>query len=397
MGLIDALCDDNVWQEFLLYKKEKSLLPDKVIEKYEKFINNKEYTTVVNSICEGKYNFSIPKKVVISKMGKSKKRIVYLYNEDEVYVLKLINYLLYQYDNLFSSNLYSFRAHNGVKQAIHKLTKTKNLKNMYGYKVDIQNYFNSIPVDKLLMNLKEDIKDEKLYQLIVQILTNPYVDYNGEIIKEEKGIMAGVPISSFFANYYLKELDAYFEKKNIVYLRYADDIIIFDKEKSNIDIFKGYIKDYLNKMGLQINIEKEYFYNPNDTFEFLGFSFNNGIIDISNNTMKKIQGKIKRSAKGLRRWKLKKDATDEVTIKAMNRKFNRKFYGKEENDLSWKYWFFPVINTTNSLSKIDKYMQDWQRYIVTGKHNKKNYEKVPYSFLKECNYKPLVHEFYKEK
>ena len=33
-----------------------------------------------------------------------------------------------------------------------------------------------------------------------------------------------------------------------------------------------------------------------------------------------------------------------------------------------------------------KYMQDYQRYIVTGKHNKKNYEKVPYSYLKKCNY-----------
>ena len=58
---------------------------------------------------------------------------------------------------------------------------------------------------------------------------------------------------------------------------------------------------------------------------------------------------------------------------------------------------FPLINTSNSLKKIDKYMQDWQRYIITGKHNKKNYEKVPYSFLKKCNYKSLVNEYYKYK
>lgn len=81
----------------------------------------------------------------------------------------------------------------------------------------------------------------------------------------------------------------------------------------------------------------------------------------------------------------------------MNRKFNRKFYGKNENDLTWKYWFFPTINTSKNLKVVDEYMQESQRYIITGKHNKKNYEKVPYEILKKCNYKCLVNEYYKSK
>ena len=92
---------------------------------------------------------------------------------------------------------------------------------------------------------------------------------------------------------------------------------------------------------------------------------------------------------------IKKNATPEVTLKAMNRKFNKKFFGKNENDLTWKYWFFPVINTDVTLKAIDNYMQEAQRYIVTGKHNKRNFEKVPYEFLKKCNYKSLVNEYYK--
>jgi hypothetical protein len=42
-------------------------------------------------------------------------------------------------------------------------------------------------------------------------------------------------------------------------------------------------------------------------------------------------------------------------------------------------------------------MQEWQRYIVTGVHNKKNYEKVPYEMLKDAGYKSLVNEYYKFK
>ena len=41
-------------------------------------------------------------------------------------------------------------------------------------------------------------------------------------------------------------------------------------------------------------------------------------------------------------------------------------------------------------------MQEQQRYIVTGKHNKRNYELVPYQTLKECNYKSLVNEYYNQ-
>ena len=148
---------------------------------------------------------------------------------------------------------------------------------------------------------------------------------------------------------------------------------------------------------LKPNHSKEHYYNPGETFEFLGFSFNGKKVDLSINTIHKIKGKIRRTARGLRRWMVRKNADINGTIKAMNRKYNRKFYGNDNTELSWKYWFFPTINTTVSLKIIDNYYQEQIRYLVTGKHNKKNYKIVPYKRLKECNYKPLVNEYYKSK
>ena len=260
------------------------------------------------------------------------------------------------------------------------------------------NFVHSIPINQLLLNLKQDLQDRKLYNLFEEILSNQYVVYNGDILLEtNKGIMAGIPISAFLANYYLKDLDKYFYENNIVYARYADDIIIFDKNLDNLNIYIQFIKDYLENKGLIINKEKEAFYNKGDKFSFLGFSYNNGIIDLSDNTKKKIKGKIRRTARGLRRWMLKNNVSYEITLKAMNRKFNRKFYGHLKNDITWKGWFFPIINTSVSLKEIDLYMQLYERYIITGCHNKKNLVKVPYSLLKKCNYKPLVYEYYKNK
>ena len=83
---------------------------------------------------------------------------------------------------------------------------------MWSYKADISNYFNSIPVDRLLPLLEKALSREPdLYRFIASLLLDPVVIDNGKPIEEaEKGIMAGSPISTFLAKLYLAELDALF-------------------------------------------------------------------------------------------------------------------------------------------------------------------------------------------
>ena len=109
MNLFIDLLNENKWNEFLASKLESNFLSRKEINELNEFINEKKYISICKSIVENSYEFSIPKKIVINKIGKSKKRIVYSYNQDEMIFLKYINYLLYDYDDLFCSNLYSFR------------------------------------------------------------------------------------------------------------------------------------------------------------------------------------------------------------------------------------------------------------------------------------------------
>lgn len=393
---LDNLLDDNKWNEFLNYKIEKDFISKKEKQEFEDFISNKKYVPICAQIANGTFVFSTPKKHLISKGRSGKKRVVYTFKSDEMIILKYISYLLYDYDYLFYPNLYSFRKNTGVKDAIRSISNIKNISKMHGYKVDIHNYFNSINIDLLLKHLKEDIADELLYSLFKNILSSKNVLFNEELIEEEKGVMAGTPISAFLANYYIREIDEYFWNQKVVYLRYADDIILFCNEKEDLINHQNVLKKYLEKYKLAINEEKEYFFEPLEKWEFLGFCFDGKKIDLSYNSVKKIKAKIRRSSRGIRRWMLKKDADYKVALKAMNRKYNKKFFGKQDKEeLSWKYWFFPTITTADSLKIIDKYMQEQQRYIVTGKHNKRNYKIVPFSTLKECNYKSLVNEYYK--
>ena len=104
--------------------------------------------------------------------------------------------------------------------------------------------------------------------------------------------------------------------------------------------------------------------------------------------------RIRRNARSIRRWMLRKGASPQSALKVMNRKFNYKFYGTIESEISWSRWYFPVINTDAGLRIIDTYMQDELRFIVTGAHNKLNKRKVPYEMLKKTGYRPLVSEYW---
>lgn len=398
MSLLDKLIDKNEWIEYLNFKENQSSISKEELEKLKLFVVEEKYKAIATSIINDTYTFSIPTKHLINKINKSKKRIVYSFNEEENYILKLITYLFSkQYDNCYSKCCYSFRKISGVKEAIKAITNKEDLNLLYGYKIDISNYFNSVDVKLLLEKLKGFLNEDlKLYNLIESILKDDRTIFNDEIIHESKGIMAGVPISSFLANMFLTDVDKYFEKEDVLYLRYSDDIIIFTEEYK-INEYIKILNSKITQNNLTINEDKKLYIKPGQKWDFLGFSFENGIIDISKVAKDKIKGKIKRSCRKLRRWMLKKNTESNRAIRAVIRKFNRKFYMIDNTrELTWSLWYFPVINTTEGLHEIDEYMQQELRYIATGKHNKKNY-KITYEMLKECGYKPLVSEYFRFK
>ena len=263
-------------------------------------------------------------------------------------------FLLYKYDNLFSPNLYSFRQNISVKMAIDNITK-KNIKTMYGYKVDIHDYFNSVDTETMIRILKEKIKDDELLvDFISSIISEPKVYLNNEIIEHKKGIMAGVPISGFLANLYLEELDKWFYERNILYARYSDDIIVFGNTKEDVNKYKVKIKRFLAERQLVINEDKEFDILPNQKMDFLGFSFTNDNIDLSDVALQKMKDKMRRKARALLRWKIKKSASDERAIRAYIKYFNRKFFDNpKNNEITWCRWYFPIITTDKTLHILD--------------------------------------------
>lgn len=393
MSLLDLLNDERAWLDFLAYKKEHHLSAWREKELTE-FIEKREYGGVCRDIARG--SFPLPKKAIISKQNSTKKRTVYTYPKNENLVLKLLTHLiLRKYDHLFYSGLYSFRPGRGAKDAVRRFARDGRIEKMFSYKVDISDYFNSVDISLLLPMLDASLSDDPaLISFCKMLLCEKNVLEKGRPIEERKGIMAGTPLSSFYANLYLCELDRYFYENRIPYARYSDDMIVFAETKEKCHEYADFIKAFLIKMHLSVNPEKEFFADAGESWTFLGFIFSGGRVDIAPSSVKKLKMKMRRKARALSRWAKRKGLPGEKAAVAFIRAFNRKLFDNpSDSDLTWARWFFPVINTSESLRVIDSYAQDCIRFLMSETRTKARFN-ARYEDIKALGYRSLVHEFY---
>lgn len=305
---------------------------------------------------------------------------------------------MHDYDCLFCNNLFSFRQHIGVKKAIYHVVNTVNTGNVYTYKVDIHDYFNSVNTEKVLNIFEREVSAEpSLYRFLTELLKNPYAIKNGEKISVRKGIMAGMPVSGFLANMYLMDLDKWFNKQGMTYLRYSDDIIVFSEDDEIIKASKDYIYKFLEEKGLSVNHSKEFETIPGESIEFLGFQIKKKAITISQMAKKKIKDKLKRKAKAIYRWRIRKNVSGEKAAKAYIKYLNNKFYNNPiHGEITWCRWYFPVISKDDCLKDIDEYTIACIRYIFTGRYSKKNYD-IKYEKIKQIGFRSLVNSYWKFK
>ena len=396
-SIITQLNSQKAWEDFLAYRLMKGRFTWHGFKEADHYVEKEEYLHLAQKIAHGE-RLSIPKKMIVNKMWSGKKRVVYSFAPDEMTILKFIAYNLYKYDKQFAPNCYAFRRGVKAHDALNSINRSIRGRKMWAYKLDIHNYFNSISIEILLPILAELLVDDTpLYNFFEKMLTDNHVEYNGETILESHGVMAGTPTAPFLANVYLKDVDKHFFDAGAIYARYSDDIIMFAPDRETLEEYKSQMATFLSQHHLEVNPDKEKIYSPDEAFDFLGFKCHGRDIGISEVTKKKMKGKIRRTARSLMRWRDIKHIAPEKAMKSLINRFNRKFFeGGDAETLSWSRWFFPVINQADGLREIDHYLQQYIRFLGTGRHCKANY-KTDYTQLKRLGYRSLVNEFYKFK
>ena len=72
------------------------------------------------------------------------------------------------------------------------------------------------------------------------------------------------------ANLYLREMDAWFERRGALYARYSDDVVFFGSERE-IAIYREAFEGFLEKYRLRVSPEKVGLYAPGEPWAFWAF------------------------------------------------------------------------------------------------------------------------------
>lgn len=178
------------------------------------------------------------------------------------------------FDRKFIFDSYACRVnkgtHAGVKRVTEFLTRASNKwENPYCLKADIRKFFASIKQNTLLSIIKRTIACEDTLWLINDILTS----WANSDDLDPRGLPLGNLTSQLWANVYLDQLDHYVKEVLQVpfYVRYMDDFIIIDGDKTKLWYLKREIEDFLDeKLGLHFN-NKTSIFPVSHGVDFLGY------------------------------------------------------------------------------------------------------------------------------
>ena len=139
------------------------------------------------------------------------------------------------YEPIFSEHSFGFRPRRSAHMAMEEVLQYLNEGYEWIVDLDIEKFFDTVNHDKLISILREKVNDATTLHLIRAYLRAGVLD-NGLIKSTTIGTPQGGPISVILSNIYLDKFDKELETRNLRFVRYADDCIIFVKSEMYADI-----------------------------------------------------------------------------------------------------------------------------------------------------------------
>ncbi len=217
----------------------------------------------------------LPEKVLGIEIPKPNggKRLLGIPTVTDRMIQQAINqYLSPRYEPEFSPYSYAFRPKRSTHQAVKQALSYINGGYQWIIDLDLKSFFDLVNHDILMSLLSRKIKDPKLMKLIRRYLKSGIM-IGGVCQTRESGTPQGSPLSPLLSNIILNELDKELAKRNLRFIRYADDVSIYLKsERAAKRVLKSITRFIEVKLQLRVNQEKTSICRPVH-FKLLGFAF----------------------------------------------------------------------------------------------------------------------------
>ena len=173
----------------------------------------------------------------------------------------------------FAEHSYGFRPHRGCKDALRRVDALVQQGSKYTVDVDLKSYFDTIPHDRLVQELRKYVADNSVIGLVEKFLQAEVLD-GLESWTPTSGAPQGAIISPLLSTLYLNELDHVMAAAGYQMTRYADDFVIQCRTREEAEAALEQVRTWTTERGLTLHPTKTKIVHVDEEgFEFLGYRF----------------------------------------------------------------------------------------------------------------------------
>lgn len=172
----------------------------------------------------------------------------------------------------FLSCSMGFRPGLGVQDAIQRLQALRDQNLRWVVDADIKDCFDNIDSQRLLLLVAERVEDPLILRYIERWL-DAKIFNTADGIPKKAGASQGSVLSPLLANIYLHQVDLILTEEKLVFVRYADDLVLCCRRKSEAQHALVAVHDALRQWGLQLNERKTQLAHFDRGFPWLGHFF----------------------------------------------------------------------------------------------------------------------------
>ena len=227
---------------------------------------------VRQQLLEGTYQPSPARRVSIDKPDGGTRELGIPNLLDRVIQTAIVLVLTPMFDPEFSESSFGYRPCRSAQDAVKQVQKIIRGGRRWCVDMDLSKFFDRVHHDVLMARVARKVHDKRLLKLIGRYL-RAGVMVNGLCQPSTEGTMQGGPLSPLLSNIYLDDLDKELERRELPFVRYADDFVIFTKTEVAAQRVYASVERFLNeRLKLVVNHDKSRIRKA-DGLEYVGYEF----------------------------------------------------------------------------------------------------------------------------